>query len=178
MRVAIRGLTLLVLAAGSAGAEDGPAELPGALYPGRSYVDSLGCAYQRAVLSGTVLWVARIAADGAPVCGLPPTLPPVAIAAEPAEVPVVQAAKRAAKPAVQAAVREGRWIQVGAFADPANADRALERLSALGLPRATLAVKDGRLKAVLAGPFEEKAAFTKAVALLRGAGFAELLGRP
>lgn len=180
----MRGLVVLAVLAGAlvpAGAQEGPAEQPGQLYPGRSYVDSKGCAFQRAVLSGTVLWVARNRADGTPVCGLAPTLPPVAVAAEPAEpaatpaeAPVVRAAKRAAKPAVLA----GRWIQVGAFGDPGNAERALGRLAALGLPRATLAVKGGRLKAVLAGPFEEKAAFAEAVTLLRQSGFADLLGRP
>ncbi len=178
MRSAIRSLAMLALVAGPAWAGGDPAELPGAFYPGRSYVDSRGCAYQRAVLSGTVLWVARIAADGAPVCGLEPTLPAAAVAAEPMAEPRGEPAVQAAKPAPTTALLSGRWIQVGAFADPANADRALARLATLGLPRATLAVKGGRLSAVLAGPFEEKAAFAEAAKLLRGSGFAELLGRP
>ncbi len=163
--IALAGLCGLV-AAGAAWAA--PAEAPAGDYAGRSYVDSAGCAFQRGVMNGTVLWVARVAADGAPVCGLAPTFAPEVAA----EAPKVVRAK--AVPVVLA----GRWLQVGAFADPANAQRALARLGALGLPRATLAVKGGRLKAVLAGPFDDRAAFDAARGALRQAGFADLLARP
>lgn len=163
--IALAGLCGLVTA-GAAWAA--PAEAPAEDYAGRSYVDSAGCAFQRGVMNGTVLWVARVAADGAPVCGLAPTFAPEVAA----EAPKVVRAK--AVPVVLA----GRWLQVGAFADPANAQRALARLGALGLPRATLAVKGGRLKAVLAGPFDDRAAFDAALGALRQAGFADLLARP
>ncbi|HQY44590.1 MAG TPA: SPOR domain-containing protein [Paracoccaceae bacterium] len=182
MRIVIRSLIGLVLLAGPGVAEAGPAEEPGADYVGRSYIDSEGCAFQRAVLSGTVLWVARIGADGVPVCGLEPTVPSPAEAVAEAPVaaaePAGKAAARTTGRAQEAAVLTGRWIQVGAFADPANAERALARLAELDLPRATLSVKGGRLKAVLAGPFEEPEAFAQAVALLREAGFGDLFGRP
>jgi hypothetical protein len=158
-----------LLAAGAAWAA--PVEAPAGDYAGRSYVDSAGCAFQRAVMNGTVLWAARVGADGAPVCGLAPTFAPEVAAVPVAAVPAVRAK---AAPVVLA----GRWLQVGAFADPANADRALARLGALGLPRATLAVNGGRLKAVLAGPFEGRAAFDAALGTLRQAGFGELLARP
>lgn len=181
MRIVIRSLIGLVLLAGPGVAEAGPAEEPGADYVGRSYIDSEGCAFQRAVLSGTVLWVARIGADGVPVCGLEPTVASEKVVAEApvaAAEPAGKAAARTTGRAREAAVLAGRWIQVGAFADPANAERALARLAELDLPRATLSVKGGRLKAVLAGPFEEPEAFAQAVALLREAGFGDLFGRP
>lgn len=167
--IALAGLCGLV-AVGAAWAA--PAEAPAGDYAGRSYVDSAGCAFQRGVMNGTVLWVARVAADGAPVCGLAPTFAP--------EVAVAPKAVRAKAVRAKAApvVLAGRWLQVGAFADPANAQRALARLGALGLPRATLAVKGGRLKAVLAGPFDDRAAFDAARGALRQAGFADLLARP
>ena len=168
-----RGLIFVLAGLAPALAWAAPAEPPPADYAGRSFVDSRGCAFQRAVLSGMVLWVARETADGVAVCGKEPTFAATALA-EPLPAP---APKKAASPAPQGAER-GRWIQVGAFADPANADRALARLQSLGLPRATLAVKGGRLKAVLAGPFETPEAFDQARKALKDAGFRAILARP
>lgn len=168
-----RGLVFVVAGLAPALAWAAPAEPPPADYAGRSFVDSRGCAFQRAVLSGTVLWVARETAEGVAVCGKEPTFATTPLA-EPLPAP---APKKAASPVSQGAER-GRWIQIGAFADPANADRALARLQSLGLPRATLAVKGGRLKAVLAGPFETPEAFDQARKALKDAGFRAVLARP
>ncbi|MFG6079455.1 SPOR domain-containing protein [Paracoccus litorisediminis] len=47
-----------------------PAELPPPDFPGRQYIDSKGCVFQR-VNDG---WSARLARDGSPTCGYPPSL--------------------------------------------------------------------------------------------------------
>lgn len=69
------------------------------------------------------------------------------------------------------AVAEGPMIQVGAFGDPANAQRSRGRIADLGLPFATQST--GRLQVVLAGPFGSDQAAHQALAALRAAGFAE-----
>lgn len=48
-----------------------PAEPPPADFPGRQYIDSIGCVFQRGDDGG---WTARLARDGAPICGYPPSL--------------------------------------------------------------------------------------------------------
>lgn len=63
----------------------------------------------------------------------------------------------------------GSFVQIGAFADPANAERALQTLGRLGLP-ASVGV-GGRLKVVLAGPFGSAAELSNAMALLRQNGY-------
>ena len=256
----------LCVAGQSVVAETGPAELPPADYAGRSYTDSAGCAFQRAGISGTVLWVARIGADKQPVCGLSPTFAPMPQIAEVMGKPAGKARKTTTRAdplqlvgqeslppgdslcpagtthairlwlsdgrrvtrcgandgdslatvnglglpglkvagekadpsalaaaqgkgaagyrlvwsgeAAQPSAAQGRWVQVGAFADPANADRVVGRLGELGLGAATQPVKAGRLRAVLAGPFADTASLTYALLLLQGAGFPEAFARP
>ena len=46
----------------------GPAELPPADFQGQQYVDSRGCVFMRAGLSGRTTWVARIGQDRRPIC--------------------------------------------------------------------------------------------------------------
>ncbi|WP_449044548.1 SPOR domain-containing protein [Paracoccus versutus] len=48
-----------------------PAEEPPADFPARQYIDSRGCVFLRDDLGG---WAARLARDGTPICGYPPTL--------------------------------------------------------------------------------------------------------
>jgi hypothetical protein len=52
----------------------GPAEMPPADYAGRSYVDSTGCVFQRAGVSGTMIWVPYLSAERTPICGKTPSL--------------------------------------------------------------------------------------------------------
>lgn len=75
----------------------------------------------------------------------------------------------AAPSAAPAAAGAGSFVQIGAFADPANAERALQTLGRLGLP-ASVGVGGG-LKVVLAGPFGSAAEVSNAVALVRQNGY-------
>ncbi|WP_051201564.1 SPOR domain-containing protein [Paracoccus aminophilus] len=47
-----------------------PAEEPPADFTARQYIDSKGCVFLR---QGSGVWQARVARDGAPICGYPPT---------------------------------------------------------------------------------------------------------
>ena len=61
----------------------GPAEMPPADFQGQQYVDSRGCVFMRAGLSGKITWVARIGRDRKPICN---------------DVPMAAAAARLAAP--------------------------------------------------------------------------------
>lgn len=79
----------------------------------------------------------------------------------------------------QVPVGAGRYVQVGVFADPANADRAIARLKALGLPVASaISQKGGKpIKAVLAGPFAASDDLKSALALARRNGYRDAFTR-
>ena len=49
----------------------GPRELPAPGYSGQQYVDSAGCVFLRAGISGRVTWVARVDRDRRQLCGYP-----------------------------------------------------------------------------------------------------------
>lgn len=76
----------------------------------------------------------------------------------------------AARAAVADAGRGG-YVQIGAFAEPANADRAVQTLKQLGLPAS--AASGGRLRAILAGPFASQAELSNALTLLRRNGYGD-----
>lgn len=71
MRIYLGTLAALVLSATGAVAD--PAELPPEGYIGRAFVDSEGCAFTRAVLDDTTVWVARLDAKRVHVCDEVPT---------------------------------------------------------------------------------------------------------
>lgn len=88
----------------------GPAEPPPAGYSAREYVDSTGCVFERAGVSGAVLWVPRVGADRKPVCGQASSLGGTAAAAVPeAETQAVAAEKVAAPvPATRSTPETGK----------------------------------------------------------------------
>lgn len=67
----------------------------------------------------------------------------------------------------------GRYVQVGVFAEPANAQAAITRLKSMNLPVASsLGSKNGRaVKAIMAGPFASGAEAQAALAGIRKAGY-------
>jgi len=86
---------------------------------------------------------------------------------------------RAAPPSPVAARVAGRFVQVGAFADPANANRVVGRLQAAGLPvsiqRTTS--KGKPVQVILAGPFADAAATSHGLSAARAAGFRDAFPR-
>lgn len=82
-------------------------------------------------------------------------------------------AKTATKTGTETAAGPGGYVQVGVFAEPANAAAAIARLKALGLPVASSTGRKGghAVKAVLAGPFASAADLRAALAAARQAGY-------
>ena len=79
----------------------------------------------------------------------------------------------------QATVSGHRYVQVGTFADPANAERTAARLQAMGLPVgfANITHNGTAMRVVAAGPFGEAAALQAALQAARSAGFSDAFTR-
>ncbi|MFU8863784.1 MAG: SPOR domain-containing protein [Rhodobacterales bacterium] len=73
----------------------------------------------------------------------------------------------------------GRFVQVGAFADPANANRVVGRLQAAGLPVSVQRTtsKGKPVQVILAGPFADPAATSQGLHTARAAGFRDAFPR-
>ena len=73
----------------------------------------------------------------------------------------------------QAPAGQGGYVQVGVFAEPANAARAIARLRSVGLPVASSTGRNGgrAVKAIMAGPFASAAELQAALASVRTAGY-------
>lgn len=66
---------VLGFAASSATAQgDIPAEFPPASFTGKQYVDSRGCVYVRAGISGNTTWIPRVTRQRKQICGMQPSL--------------------------------------------------------------------------------------------------------
>ncbi|MGR3464941.1 SPOR domain-containing protein [Limimaricola sp.] len=74
---------------------------------------------------------------------------------------------------------QGRFVQLGAFAVEANADRAAARLRALGLPVAKGRLTRGgaELQVIATGPFEDAVTLGRALGAVRAAGYADAYAR-
>jgi hypothetical protein len=88
----------------------------------------------------------------------------------PAAGGLVVSSKNEATAPVQAP-RGAAYVQVGAFKQPANAEAAIARLAAAGLPVSSQAGRG--LKVILAGPFASAAEAAQALSIARSAGFSE-----
>ncbi|MCB2116403.1 MAG: SPOR domain-containing protein [Rhodobacteraceae bacterium] len=98
-------------------------------------------------------------------------------AARPAPAATAEAAKAPA--AMRPAATGGHYVQVGVFADPANAARAIARLKSMGLTVSSATGQKGGhpVKAVMAGPFASAAEQQAALAALRRAGYGDAYAR-
>ncbi len=67
---------------------DGPVNLPPTSFDGQGFNDDAGCAFMRAGVSGTTVWVPRVDQTRTPICGLAPTFaaPAPVVAAVPVPV--------------------------------------------------------------------------------------------
>jgi hypothetical protein len=89
---------------------------------------------------------------------------------------------RATPQAVQAPKPQrlsGRFVQVGAFADQTNADTAVRRLQAVGLPVSIqrASSKGKAVQVILAGPFGDPGALSQGLGAARAAGFRDAFAR-
>ncbi len=102
-----------------------------------------------------------------------------AAAAAPATNAYVSTSSVAPQPAAQPAATVDRYVQVGTFAQAANADRAAQVLIGLGLPARMGTVTRGgvQYQVVLAGPFETASALAGALQMAQAGGFADAFTR-
>lgn len=177
----IRAAGMAAILAGLAAAA--VAETPPADFRGRQFVDSHGCVFQRATLSGRVMWLPLLDAAEQPVCGQKPSLAPAvtpqtaAPAAEPQAAAPAEPAVTEPAPTLPPPAAGARWVQAGAYAQPENARQVVKSLQALGFSAGTVAVKGGSLTAVVVGPFDKTSDLTKALDRVRRAGFASAFAR-
>ncbi len=69
-----------------------------------------------------------------------------------------------------------RYVQLGAYADPNNATRAIATLHRLGLPAAKI-LSSGGLQQVVSGPFHGPQTLGRALSLARSAGYHDAITR-
>ena len=101
-----------------------------------------------------------------------------------AKAPAVQQAARAtpkakATQAPAAATTAGRYVQVGTYGVPANAQSAAKRIARAGLPARIGRFKRGgkTYQVVLAGPFTSSSSLNKGLSASRAAGFGDAFVR-
>lgn len=86
---------------------------------------------------------------------------------------------RPAAPMAEMIPAHARYVQIGAYADEANALAALRRLSGMGYRTAQRHERTGdkMAKAILAGPFADRQALVAALARLRANGYPRAVAR-
>lgn len=84
-----------------------------------------------------------------------------------------------ARQAVQVAPAGLRYVQVGTFGVPSNADKSIARLSAMGMPVSSqILTRNGKpLKMVLAGPFATPQQTLQALGQARSVGYSDAFAR-
>ncbi len=166
LRLAATGLVLTCAAAGAAA---GPAEPPPAGFAGTTWIDSRGCAFQRAEIGGVVVWADRLTAEGDPVCGLPPGLSDLA----PSDaVPAIPPNRRGSPPAFPA---PGIYAQIAAFTGKAKADGLVTALQGAGIPalRQDFPRGGGVLRVIYAGPLGSESEAAARIGQIRAMGYAD-----
>jgi cell division septation protein DedD len=157
-----------------AAVEAQPADTPKAAEPSPSAADTAPAASPAASEATD----APVASAEPVVVALPTVAEPVSAPA-PAPAPAPPPAPTEAKPAVAASAPEairprlkGPMVNVGLFADAANARRVQERLKAAKLPVVLDPVESSRgtLSRIRVGPFADKAQAEKAAAKVRALG--------
>lgn len=115
--------------------------------------------------------------EGVPMqMAAPPGTRVIYVPVAPSQATVSSKSVAPAKTATRPGALSGkRFVQVGSFGVPANAEAAKARLRALGLPVAT--GKAGRLTVIYAGPFSSAAALKQALVSAKSAGFSDALLR-
>lgn len=140
--VAVAAIFVVVSAAHAQTANDfrGPAEMPPAGFSGQQFVDSRGCVFLKAGLSGRVNWVPRVSRDRRQLCGYPPTFatqkidvvedstpaaPKVQAKAQPVRKPAAPSAPVSAAPRVAAVapVAGSGKAKIGCYRDAPVAER-------------------------------------------------------
>ncbi|MGX9854719.1 SPOR domain-containing protein [Limimaricola variabilis] len=100
------------------------------------------------------------------------------VTAAPVAVPTALVA-RVSTSSAPAQAATGRFVQLGTYAEPANAERAAARLRAMGLPVAQGHVsRNGtRMRVVATGPFADSATLGRALGAVRAAGYTDAFAR-
>ncbi|MFV0244763.1 MAG: SPOR domain-containing protein [Qingshengfaniella sp.] len=166
-------LGALLAWAGSVGAAGpvlaDPAEMPPPDFAGAQYVDSAGCLFTRADLGGRILWAGVAGPGGAPLCGQVPTEIPGRFSGA---LPAIPPNRSGTPPAFPG---PGRYIQIGAFVQPAKADDTARQLldEGLGLFRQDLRHRGGTMRVLFAGPLAAGPELAAVLRQIRGLGFAD-----
>lgn len=104
-----------------------------------------------------------------------------AVAAQPAgKTPAATGKPAAARPAAPAMIPAGaRYVQLGSFRQAQNADRAAQRVTALGYQalRGRDRVDGREVQFIMAGPFDDRESIVRALDAIRRAGYSDAFPR-